>query len=218
MAEHDTRYAISISLEEAASGCQKTIKVKTSETCPLCNGSGEKASTDHAPCPKCSGTGLLYQLFPISVDIPPGIDDGYQLCVKTRAQPEYKGKIPREVNVLVSVRAHQIFQRDGANIMYQLTLNFPQAALGTEVMVPTLREDTALRIPPGTQTGKVFRLKGKGITRFGRSGKGDLLVNIVVATPTSLDEHQRQLLEQLAEKLPRPHLGKSSAKKQSGDG
>jgi molecular chaperone DnaJ len=218
MAEHEVRYAVSISLEEAALGCHKTIEIKTSETCPTCKGSGKKVSSSPALCPKCSGAGQLYQLYPVSVEIPPGIDDGYQLRIKTRAQPEQKSEIPSEVNVLVSVKAHQIFQRNGTDITYQLYLNFPQAALGTEVMVPTLKGETALKIPPGTQTGKVFRLKGKGITRFGKSGKGDLLVIIVVATPTSLDEHQRQLLEQLAAKLPQPHIGKGSVKKQSGDG
>jgi len=218
MAEHNARYAISISLEEAASGCRKTIKLKTVETCPVCNGSGIKAGVVTASCPRCNGIGQLYHLYPVSVDIPPGIDDGYQLRTKTRTQPEQKGKIPGEINILVSVKAHPFFQRDGANITYQLSLNFPQAALGTEVMVPTLNGETALKIPAGTQTGKVFRLRGKGITCFGKRGKGDLLVNIVVATPTSLDEHQRHLLEQLAEKLPQPRLGKGNAKKQRGDG
>lgn len=208
MTEHDPRYAVSISLEEAAFGCHKTIDIKTTEKCPSCNGSGR--SSGSAICPRCQGTGRLYQVYPVPVDIPAGIEDGYQLHIKPKASPDQKGKIPKELDLLVSVKVHKLFRRAGADIIYELSLNFPQAALGTEVMVPTLKEEARLKIPPGTQTGKIFRLKGKGIPRFGKKGVGDLLVHLTVLTPTSLDEHQRELLEQLAAKLPRPHIGKAS--------
>ncbi len=208
MAEHVPRYAVSISLEEAAFGCHKIIDIKTSEKCPSCNGSGKSSSS--AVCPGCQGTGRLYQTYPLPVDIPAGVEDGYQLHVKPKASPQQKGKIPGELDVLVSVKAHKLFRRAGADIIYELSLNFPQVALGTEVMVPTLKEEARLKISPGTQTGKIFRLKGKGIPRFGKKNTGDLLVHVTVLTPTSLDEHQRELLEQLAAKLPQPHIGKAS--------
>lgn len=208
MTEHDPRYAVSISLEEAAFGCHKTIDIKTTEKCPLCNGAGKSSSS--AVCLKCQGTGHLYQTYPLSVDIPAGVEDGYQLHIKPKTSPQQKGKIPRELDVLVSVKANKLFRRAGADIIYELSLNFPQAALGTEVMVPTLKEEVRLKISPGTQTGEILRLKGKGIPRFGKNGVGDLLVHVTVLTPTELDEHQRELLEQLAAKLPQPHIGKAS--------
>ena len=205
------RYAVTISLGEAAFGCHKTIDIKTSEKCPSCNGPGRTSGSRPTACPKCSGAGQLYHAYPVEIEIPTGIEDGYQLHVKTRAQPEQKGKIPRDIDVLVSVKAHKLFRRAGADIIYELPLSFPQAALGTEVMVPTHKEEARLKITPGTQTGKIFRLKGKGIPRFGKSGTGDLLVHVTVLTPTALDDHQRQLLEQLAEKLPQPHIEKRSS-------
>ncbi len=204
----DIRYAVSISLEEAAFGCRKNINIKTSKKCPSCKGSGKISDSDSTICSKCQGTGQIYQTYQIAVDIPAGINDGYQLHIKTKAQPEQKEKIPKELNILVSVKAHKLFQRVDSDIIYELPLNFSQAALGAEVMVPTLKGEAKLKIPSGTQTGKIFRFKGKGLPHFSRHGKGDLLIKILVITPMSLDEHQRRLLEQLAEKLPQPQIGK----------
>lgn len=206
--EPEIRYAVSISLEEAAFGCQKTVNIKTIEECSSCNGSGKASAHSSAICSRCHGDGQIYRSYPMPVDIPAGIEDGYQFHINTRAAPEQKGKIPEELIVLVSVKAHSVFQRIGSDITYELPLNFSQAALGGEMPVPTLKGEAKLKVPPGTQTGKVLRLKGKGIPHFGRHGRGDQLVKILVVTPMELDEHQRWLLGQLAEKLPRPRVGK----------
>lgn len=206
--DHGIRYAVSISLEEAAFGCQKTVDIKTREKCSSCDGSGKVSDHSSVICPGCHGDGQIYQSYPMLIDIPAGIEDGYQLHLDTRLVPEQKEKIPEKLIVLVSVKAHDVFQRKGADITYELPLNFSQAALGAEVTVPTVKGESKLKIPPGTQTGKILRLKGKGIPHFGKSGRGDQMVKILVVTPTEIDKHQRWLLEQLAEKLPQPRVEK----------
>lgn len=216
--EHDTRYVVSLSLEEAVFGCEKIIKIKTSEICPSCNGSGKSSALDSTACSKCRGIGQIYQLHPMSVQIPAGVEDGCQLHINAKGQAGLEEEIPKELNVIVSIKAHKLFQRSGDDIVYEMPLNLAQVALGCEVMLPTLKNDVKLKIPPGTQTGKIFRLKGKGIPHFGRRGKGDQLVKIRVITPTSLDEHQRWLLEQLAKNLPQAELGKGKRRhSKSGD-
>jgi len=199
--EHDTRYVVSLSLEEAAFGCEKTLKTKTSEVCPSCNGSGRSSAPDSTICPNCHGIGEIHQAHPMSVQIPAGVEDGCQLHINTKGQVGQRAEFPKRLNVMVSIKAHKVFQRSDDDVIYEMPLSFAQAALGAEVMVPTLKGNVELRIPPATQTGKVFRLKGKGIPHFGGRGKGDQLVKIRVVTPTWLDEHQQWLLEQLAKSL-----------------
>jgi molecular chaperone DnaJ len=210
--EHDTRYVVSLSLEEAALGCAKAIKIRTSRVCPSCNGSGKSSRLDSAVCPKCRGVGQTYHVCPITVQIPGGVEHGCQIRASTKGQARLKGWMPKELSIVISVRAHRLFRRSGDDIIYEAPLDFAQAALGTEMMVPTLKGDVRLRIPPGTQAGKIFRLKGKGASHFGRRGKGDHIVQIRVVTPGSLDGHQRWLLEQLAMSLPQSKLGKSKLK------
>ena len=212
--EDDIRCVVSLSLEQAASGCEQTIKIRSSEVCPLCNGSGRSSTPDSTPCPSCRGTGETYQALPTSVRIPAGVKDGCQLHVETRGQIGEKGEVPKRLSVVVSIRAHRLFQRSNDDIVYELPLNFAQAALGAEVMVPTLQGNVAFRIPAGTQTGEVFRLKHNGIAHFGRRGRGDQLIKVQVVTPTSLDESQRRRLEQLANSLPQAESGKRKSRKQ----
>jgi len=151
---------------------------------------------------------------PTPVKIPAGVEDGCQLHIDTRGQIGEQGKTPKRLSVVVSTRAHKIFQRHDDDIVYELPLNFAQAALGAEVVVPTLQGNVAFRIPAGTQTGEVFRLKHKGIPHFGRRGRGDQLIKVRVVTPTSLDERQRRRLEQLAKSLPQAESGKRKSRKQ----
>ncbi len=212
--EHDIRYVVSLSLEQVASGCEQTIKIRTSEVCPSCNGSGRSSTPDSTACPSCRGTGETYQALPTSVRIPAGVKDGCQLRVETRGQIGEKGESPKRLSVVVSIRAHKIFQRHDDDIIYELPLNFAQAALGAEVMVPTLQGNVAFGIPAGTQTGEVFRLKRKGIPHFGRRGRGDQLIKVRVVTPTSLDESQRRRLERLAKSLPQAESRKPKNRKQ----
>lgn len=172
--------------------------------CPRCKGNGIVINT---PCSRCRGTGKVKVKRKLSVDIPAGVDDGHQLCLEGEGNVGSDGGRPGELYIILSVKPHNLFQRDGSDILYELPINFAQAALGDEVRVPSLDGEVNLRIPPGTQNGKVFRFKGKGIPYVEGRGRGDLLVKVHVVTPQRLNEKERRLFEELAKVLPRnePH-------------
>jgi molecular chaperone DnaJ len=169
-------------------------------TCSRCRGRGAVISD---PCPQCHGNGRLKVKRKISVVIPTGVDDGYRLCLDKEGSAGIYGGPPGDLYVTLSVKPHRLFHRDGSDILYELPINFAQAALGDEVRVPSLDGKVDLKIPPGTQNGKVFRCKGKGIPHIDGRGIGDLLVKVVITTPQHLDKNQRRLFEELAKVLPR---------------
>lgn len=173
-------------------------------TCPRCKGNGAVITS---VCSKCQGKGKIRVKRKVLVDIPAGVDDGYQLCVEGEGNVGSYGGRPGELYVIVSVKPDNLFQRDGSDILYELSINFAQAALGDEVRVPSLDGELNLRIPPGTQNGRVFRFRGKGIPYVEGRGRGDLLVKVNIVTPQRLNEKQRRLFEELAKVLPRsePH-------------
>ncbi|MEA3253363.1 MAG: molecular chaperone DnaJ [Chloroflexota bacterium] len=171
--------------------------------CPRCEGSGT-IITD--PCPQCHGRGRIKAKRKIAVDIPAGVDDGYQVRLDREGSAGIYGGAPGDFYIDLSVKPHSLFRRDGLDILYDLPVNFAQAAVGQEIEVPTLDGKAKLQIPSGTQNGKVFRLKGKGVQQFNSRGKGDQLVRIVVVTPQHLDRKQRQLFEELARTLPQAKL------------
>ena len=214
--EITNRYIVSLSLEEAASGCQKTINIKTSTKCTECDGSGNTSISSSKPCRKCQGTGKFFKFSPTSLNIPPGANEGYKLHIKTENLVELKELPAKEIIVTISIKAHKLFKRNNDDIIYELPLNFAQCALGTEVIVPTLKGETKLHVPPGTQTDDLFHLKGKGLPHFGKRGRGDQLIKIRVITPTSLNERQRQLMDQLAETLTEVEPSKKRANKKGG--
>src|SRR3989442_1207462 len=166
----------------------------TITTWPKCNGRGQ---WPERPCPRCSGEGRIAEQRTIAVEIPPGVPDGVQLRVPGRGLAGDAGAPPGDLYVAVHVRPDDRFIRDGDDIVYELPISFAQAALGAEVEVPTLDGTSRLRIPAGIQTGTVLRLRGKGLPRFQRSGRGDQLVRVIVQTPTRLSAGERRLLEQL---------------------
>jgi molecular chaperone DnaJ len=139
----------------------------------------------------------------ISVAIPAGVDDGHRLRVDGEGSAGVYGGPPGDLYVTFSVKLHSYFHRDGTDILYELPINFAQAALGDEVKVPSLDGKVDLKIPPGTQNGKTFRCRGKGISYVDGRGRGDLLVKVVITTPQHLDKNQRRLFEELAKVLPR---------------
>ena len=167
-------------------------------TCSQCHGEGRIITE---PCPQCRGTGREKQQRSISVKIPAGVDDGTQMRLSGEGEAGTRGGHSGNLYVTLSVQPHQFFSRDGDNILYELPINFAQAALGTEVEVPTLDGKTKLKIPSGSQTGKVFQLKNRGIPHLHRSGYGDQLVTLFVVTPEKLTERQRQLLKEMADSL-----------------
>ncbi len=193
-------------------------------TCPKCNGAGKvqhmrkssfamyvqvtpcsacrgKGTIIDAPCKNCHGTGLVKKRRKISVKIPVGIDDGYQLRLRGEGEMASNGGEAGDLYVLVHIAPHELFTREGDDLWHVLMIGYPQAALGAEVSVPTLDGPTTVQIRPGTQAGEIIRLKGKGMPRFRGYGKGDLIVRIGISVPEKLTPKQRALLEQLAEEF-----------------
>ena len=167
-------------------------------TCSQCHGEGRVITE---PCHQCRGTGKEKHQRSISVKIPAGVDEGSQIRLSGEGQAGSRGSSPGNLYITLSVKQHEFFTRDGDNILYELPINFAQAALGTEVEVPTLDDKTKLKIPAGSQTGEVFRLKDKGVSHLHRGGRGHQFVTLYVATPDSLTKQQRQLFQELANSL-----------------
>src|SRR2546422_482793 len=191
---HDARVEGELSLEEVAQGGRKEVTVHYPMTCPKCNGRGQ---WPERPCPRCSGEGRIAEQRTIAVEIPPGVPDGVQLRVPGRGLAGDAGAPSGDLYVAVHVRPDERFIREGDDIIYELPVSFAQAALGAEVDVPTLDGTSRLRIPDGIQTGTILRLRGKGLPRFQRSGRGDQLVRVIIQTPTRLSAEERRLFEQL---------------------
>jgi len=196
----------------------------SSQTCPNCHGSGQvyqirrsifgsfrnvticlqcrgegKIITD--PCPHCHGSGRERFKRSVKVKIPAGVDNGLGVRLRGEGDAGEKGGRPGDLFVTLDVQPHQFFRREGNSILYDLELNFAQAALGYEAVVTTLYGEEKLKVPAGSQSGEVFRLKGKGVPNLNRSGRGDQLVNLIVVTPEKLSQKQRRLFEELAETL-----------------
>jgi molecular chaperone DnaJ len=169
-------------------------------TCSRCGGNGTVISN---PCSQCRGRGRIKLKRRIRVDIPAGVDDGQQLRLDGEGNAGLHGGSPGDLYVLFSVKPHNLFQRDGSDILYDLSINFAQAALGDEIRVPSLDGRIDLKIPPGTRSGEIFRLKGKGIPHIDGKGRGYMLVKVDIVTPKRLDKNQRRLFEELAKILPR---------------
>jgi len=167
-------------------------------TCNQCQGEG-RIITD--PCPQCRGTGKEKHKRNIPVRIPAGVNNGSQIRLSGEGEAGTRGGSPGNLYIALSVEEHELFTRYNDDILYELPINLAQAALGTEVEVPTLDGKAKLKIPAGSQTGQVFRLKGQGVAHLRRGGRGDQLVTLFVVTPDSLTEKQRQLLRELGDSL-----------------
>ncbi|MBX5480845.1 MAG: molecular chaperone DnaJ [Myxococcaceae bacterium] len=167
-----------------------------SRTCSQCQGAGQ-IITD--PCPKCHGRGKVDSESSLTVSIPAGVDTGTRVRVAGEGEPGEHGGLPGDLYVVIHVREHPIFVREDSEVLCEVPISFTQAALGANIDVPTLDGKVKMKIPAGTQTGKVFRLKGKGIPRLRGGGRGDQHVRVVIETPTSLTKQQRELLEKFAE-------------------
>lgn len=167
-------------------------------TCPTCGGRGEVVSS---PCRNCSGTGITRKEITKVVDIPAGVDDGTQIRISGEGEPGLNGGPQGDLYVAINVKKHPYFRRQGDDILLDLSINIAQASLGAVVEVPTVDGTEEIDIPPGTQPGKVIRLRGKGVPHLRRNGRGDQLVIISVEIPRNLDPDQRELIEQLAPSL-----------------
>lgn len=231
----DLRYNLEITLEEAARGTEKTIRIPTIEECETCSGTGARPGT-HAttctscggsgqmriqqgffslqqPCPKCHGSGRVIsdpcrdcggagrvkRQKTLEVKIPAGIDEGMRLRHAGHGELGVNGGPPGDLYVEIHIRDHSVFEREHDDLHCEMPISFATAALGGEIEIPTLDGIARLKIPAETQSGKVFRLRGKGIRNVRSQAHGDLLCHVVVETPVNLTEHQRELLKEFDE-------------------
>jgi molecular chaperone DnaJ len=170
-------------------------QMQTVTTCPSCNGEG---STITAKCNNCKGEGRVYAEETVSIDIPAGVQEGMQLNISGRGNAGERGGSAGDLIILIEEEAHKELQREGLNVAYELHISFTDAVFGTQVEVPTIDGRAKIKIPPGTQSGKVFRLKGKGFPAVNSYEKGDQLVQVNVWTPQYVSHEEKAMLDKLS--------------------
>jgi molecular chaperone DnaJ len=217
----DLSYAMDITLEEAAAGKDAQIRIPSWDSCETCNGTGAKPGTSvktcqtcqgqgvvqmrqgffsvQQTCPHCQGAGKIKRQKTLEIKIPSGIDDGQRIRSTGNGEPGTNGGPPGDLYIEIRLHKHDIFERDGDDLHCQVPVSVAVAALGGEIDVPTLAGKATIDIPEGTQHGKTFRLRGKGMKGVRASYPGDLYCHIAVETPVKLTEHQRKLLKELGE-------------------
>jgi molecular chaperone DnaJ len=181
------------------------------QTCPKCHGGGKMVKD---PCPTCSGAGRVKQNKTLSVKIPAGVDEGDRIRLSGEGEAGVNGGPTGDLYVVVHLKEHEIFQREGGNLHCEMPISFTTAALGGEIEVPTLGGSAKMKIPAETQTGGVFRLRGKGIKPLRSSEHGDLMVHVVVETPVKLTTRQKEILREFDEST-QADSGKHSPKSKS---
>src|ERR1700719_1789060 len=211
----DLRYDLEIEFEDAARGIEKVVKFQRLTQCEACNGTRARGGSSGArqcpncrgrgqgmiisdPCPKCQGQGRIRKAESLAVKIPPGVDNGSRLKLRGEGEAGYGGGPQGDLYVGIHVKEHEMFVRQDNDVIIEAPISFPQAAVGTEIEVPTLDGKVKLKIPAATQSGKILRLKGKGIVDLHGYGRGAQLIKIIVETPRSLTARQRELLEEFA--------------------
>jgi len=232
------RTEIEITLQEAAKGVEKVVRLARQEACPVCRGEGAKPGTKkttcaecqgqgqvqrvikmlgftsattttcpncsgegkiiQTPCTKCRGTGRVKQERIIHVKVPAGVDTGLRLRVSGEGETGARGGRSGDLYVDIYVQTDEMFERHGNDLLCTVPVSFAQAALGAEIEVPTLNGKVKMRVPAGTQSGKLFRLRGKGMPDVHGYGRGDELVRVNVETPTGLGAKQKKLLQEFA--------------------
>ena len=237
----DTQASVTISFEEAAKGCKRTVDTMkidvcdechgsgaapgtSPKTCPECHGKGQVTSQQRTPfgviqtqkacsrcngkgtvidnpCKKCHGAGRIRKPSTIEISIPAGIDDRQVINARGQGNKGVNGGPPGDLRVVVNVRPHPIFEREGYNVWVEMHITYPEAALGCELEVPTLEGKVKYHVPAGTQSGDVFKLRNKGIQTLNGRGKGDELVRVIVDVPKELNEKQIELLKKLQNEL-----------------
>jgi molecular chaperone DnaJ len=182
-------------------------QMQTVATCPTCNGEG---STVTSKCGSCKGEGRVYGEEMVTLDIPAGVQEGMQLSLSGKGNAGERGGAPGDLIILIEEEAHPTLHRDGLNVAYDLYITFPDAVFGTNVEVPTIDGKAKIKIPAGTQSGKIFRLKGKGFPEVNGYSKGDQLIHVNVWTPQNVSNDEKSMLEKLsASNNFKPHPDKS---------
>lgn len=171
-------------------------QMQTVGTCPNCNGEG---STITNKCTSCKGEGRVYTEETISIDIPAGVQDGMQLSLNGKGNIGERGGAPGDLIVLIEEEAHPDLQRDNLNVIFDMHISIPDAVFGANLEVPTIDGRAKIKIPPGTQSGKIFRLKGKGFPSINSYEKGDQLIHVNVWTPQELTPEEKEIIEKFRE-------------------
>ena len=203
----------------SGSGQQEVIqntafgRIVNRRVCSQCNGQGKMIKVK---CVDCHGSGKVKRTRKIQVKIPAGVDDGAQLRVSGEGEQGTRGGGPGDLYIVIRVKSHEFFERDNDDIYCEVPLTYTQAAIGDEIEVPTLTGKVRLRVPEATQTGTMFRIKGKGVPRLRGFGQGDQHVKVVIVTPAKLSERERELFKELASI--RGESGSSSSTNSSADG
>ncbi len=185
-------------------------QMQTVTTCPTCNGEG---STITHKCSSCKGEGRVYGEDTVTIDIPAGVQEGMQLSLSGKGNAGERGGAAGDLIVLIEEEAHPQLHRDGLNVAFDLHISIPDAVFGIQVEVPTIDGRAKIKIPPGTQSGKIFRLKGKGFPHVNSYEKGDQLIQVNVWTPQHISAEEKQMLEKLQESpnfAPKPEKGDKS--------
>ena len=167
-----------------------------SRTCSRCQGRGTIITN---PCNNCRGTGRVHRIRKVKVSIPAGVDNGSRLRLREEGEAGLAGGSPGDLYLTIKVKPHPIFKREEDTVICEIPVTFSQAALGGEVEVPTLEGKVKMKIPPGTQTNKIFRLRGRGIPRLNSYGRGDQWVRVIVETPVNLTREQKEFLKKFDE-------------------
>ncbi|MEI6264953.1 MAG: molecular chaperone DnaJ [Sphingobacteriia bacterium] len=185
-------------------------QMQTVTTCPTCNGEG---STITSKCTACKGDGRVYGEETISIEIPAGVQEGMQLSMGGKGNAGARGGAPGDLIIQIEEEAHDELHRDGLNVAYDLHISFPDAVFGTSVEVPTIDGRAKIKIPAGTQSGKIFRLKGKGFPEVQGYHRGDQLINVNIWTPQSVSSEEKEALEKMTSSSnfkPNPAKGEKS--------
>ncbi len=185
-------------------------QMQTVTTCPNCNGEG---STVTAKCGSCKGEGRVYGEETVTIDIPAGVQEGMQLSINGKGNAGERGGNPGDLIVLIEEEPHPQLHRDGLNVAFDLYVSFPDAVFGTQVEVPTIDGRAKIKIPPGTQSGKIFRLKGKGFPHVNSYEKGDQLIQVNIWTPQNVSNEEKEMLETMQESTnfePKPEKNEKS--------
>ena len=185
-------------------------QMQTVTTCPTCNGEG---STVTHKCSSCKGEGRVYGEETVSIDIPAGVQEGMQLSIGGKGNAGERGGGNGDLIVLIEEEAHPQLHRDGLNVAFDLYISIPDAVFGTQVEIPTIDGRAKIKIPPGTQSGKIFRLKGKGFPNVNSYEKGDQLIQVNVWTPQHVSGEEKQMLEKMQESInftPKPEKNDKS--------
>ena len=201
----DVQAGVDISLEEAFNGARKSFSLETDEPCPTCHGSG---NVDGKPCPTCHGSGWQRARRQLEVKIPAGVRTGQR--VRVAGEGGGAAGVRGDLYLVVTVAPHQLFERKGDDLHLELPITAPEAALGTSIEVSTLRGRVSMKIPPGTSSGRTFRLPGYGMPHLKAGGHGDQLVRVRIVMPSELTAQERELYEQLRalrQDDPRAYLG-----------